>query len=203
MITSIEGTLVSASPLRAVIELNGLGFEVNIPVTTAERLPPPNAKVRLHTVVIYREDSQTLYGFATPPERDFFRLLIENVTGVGPKVALTIMSRLSLPALEGAIRNCDISLLAQTPGIGKKTAERLVVELKNKLASGNKPVDSTAFSRDVTTVSQAVQVHRDAVAALAVLGFKAADADQSVRNAALELGAAATTEQLIKKALSS
>ena len=130
MITSIQGTLASASPLRAVVELNGLGYEVNIPATTAERLPAARRQVKLHTLVIYREDAQTLYGFATPAERDFFRLMIENVTGVGPKVALGIMSRLSLPLLEGAIRAGDIATAGQCPGIGRKTAERLVVELK-------------------------------------------------------------------------
>jgi RuvA N terminal domain len=86
MITSIHGTLASVSPLKAVVELNGFGYEVNIPITTAERLPPAGAQTKLHTVVIYREDSQMLYGFTTTAERDFFRLLIENVTGVGPKV---------------------------------------------------------------------------------------------------------------------
>src|ERR1044072_356972 len=132
MITSIQGTLTSASPLHAVVELNGFGYEVNIPVTTAEKLPPPGSSVKLHTLVIYREDAQTLYGFATPAERDFFRLMIQNVTGAGPKMALTIMSRLSLPSLESAIRMGDIATLAKCPGIGKKTAERLVVELKAK-----------------------------------------------------------------------
>jgi Holliday junction DNA helicase RuvA len=81
MITSIQGTLVSASPLSAVVELNGLGYEVHIPVTTAERLPTNGNQVKLHTLVIYREDAHTLYGFATIEDRDFFRLLIENVTG--------------------------------------------------------------------------------------------------------------------------
>ena len=95
MITSIQGLLTSASPLHATIELNGFGYEVNLPVTTAEKLPAPGNVVKPHTLVIYREDSQTLYGFATPAERDFFRLMIENVTGVGPKVALSILSRLS------------------------------------------------------------------------------------------------------------
>jgi holliday junction DNA helicase RuvA len=88
VITSIQGTLTSATPLHAIVELNGFGYEVNVPVTTAEKLPQPGAQVKLHTLVIYREDSQTLYGFASPAERDFFRLMIENVTGVGPKMAL-------------------------------------------------------------------------------------------------------------------
>src|SRR5471032_972286 len=133
MITSIQGALTSATPLHAVVELNGFGYEVNIPLTTAEKLPAVGATLKLHTLVIYREDAQTLYGFATPAERDFFRLMIENVTGVGPKMALGIMSRLSLALLEGAIRAGDIATLAKVPGIGKKTAERLVVELKAKV----------------------------------------------------------------------
>lgn len=198
MITSLQGTLTSATPLHAIIELNGFGYEVNIPVTTAEKLPATGAGVKLHTLVIYREDAQTLYGFATPAERDFFRLMIENVTGVGPKLALTIMSKLSLPLLESAIRLGDIGTLAKCPGIGKKTAERLVVELKSKVggqgglapAAGGGAVEIPGESR-----------HRDAVAALTALGYRAADADQAVRRAALALGADASTEALIKKAL--
>jgi Holliday junction DNA helicase RuvA len=135
MITSIQGLLTDCTPLRAIIELNGFGYEVNIPVTTAEKLPAPGATVKLHTLVIYREDAQTLYGFATPADRDFFRLMIETVSGVGPKLALTIMSRMSLPMLEAAIRDGDVNGLSKCPGIGKKTAERLVVELRAKVGA--------------------------------------------------------------------
>ncbi len=199
MITSIQGTLTSATPLHAIVELNGFGYEVNIPVTTAEKLPVTGATVKLHTLVIYREDSQTLYGFATPSERDFFRLMIENVTGVGPKVALSIMSRLSLPLLEDAIRIGDIATLAKCPGIGKKTAERLVVELKSKVgASSSAPLISGSDSAE----APAGGPHRDAVAALVALGYKPADADQAVRRAVLALGGKVTTEALVKKALS-
>src|SRR5687768_17011206 len=120
MITSLQGTLASATPLHAIVELNGLGYEVNIPVTTAEKLPAVGTAVKLHTHVVYREDAQTMYGFATPRERDFFRLMIEHVTGVGPKMALTIMSKLSLPLLESAIHAGDVGTLARCPGIGKK-----------------------------------------------------------------------------------
>lgn len=198
MITSISGTLASATPLHAVIELNGFGYEVNIPVTTAEKLPSPGAPVKLHTLVIYREDAQTLYGFATPAERDFFRLMIENVTGVGPKLALTIMSKLSLPMLESAIRGGDVATLAKCPGIGKKTAERLVVELKAKV--GGEGLGATGAAVGAVEVPGESR-HRDAVAALVALGYKAADADQAVRRASLALGADASTEALIKKAL--
>ena len=199
MITSIQGLLTSATPLHAIIELNGFGYEVNIPVTTAEKLPSPGATVKLHTLVIYREDAQTLYGFATAPERDFFRLMIENVTGVGPKMALTIMSRLSLPSLESAIRMGDITTLAKCPGIGKKTAERLVVELKSKVGGADFAVSPGA---EAVSAPTGASTHRDAVSALIALGYKAADADQAVRRATLALGAEASTEALIKKALS-
>lgn len=199
MITSIQGLLTSATPLHAIVELNGFGYEVNIPVTTAEKLPAPGATVKLHTHVIYREDAQTLYGFATAQERDFFRLMIENVTGVGPKMALTIMSRLSLPSLESAIRMGDITTLAKCPGIGKKTAERLVVELKSKVGGA----DFVATPGAAPEAAPAgASVHRDAVSALIALGYKAADADQAVRRSALALGANASAEALIKKSLS-
>lgn len=201
MITSIQGTLASASPLHAIIELNGFGYEVNIPVTTAEKLPATGATVKLHTLVIYREDAQTLYGFATPAERDFFRVMIENVTGVGPKVALSIMSRLSLPLLESAIRMGDVATLAKCPGIGKKTAERMVVELRAKVgAAASSGVPGGTSAADALPPGE--NAHRDAVAALVALGYKAADADQSVRRAALTLGEKVTTEALIKRALS-
>ena len=199
MITSIQGLLTAATPLHAIIELNGFGYEVNIPVTTAEKLPAPGVAVKLHTLVIYREDAQTLYGFATPQERDFFRLMIENVTGVGPKMALTIMSRLSLPSLESAIRMGDITTLAKCPGIGKKTAERLVVELKAKVGGADFAVPAIAGADPQPT---GAHTHRDAVSALIALGYKAADADQAVRRSALSLGSNATTEALIKKSLS-
>jgi Holliday junction DNA helicase RuvA len=205
MITSIQGTLVSASPLSAVVELNGLGYEVHIPVTTAERLPTNGNQVKLHTLVIYREDAHTLYGFATIEDRDFFRLLIENVTGVGPKMALSILSKLSLASLESAIAAGDIALLAKCPGIGKKTAERLVVELRGKVGGRSGSISSAATAPDPTSglTSGPSGSHRtaDAVKALVALGYKAADADEAVRRASLALGIKASTEELIKRAL--
>ena len=205
MIISIQGTLTAATPLHAVVELDGFGYEVNIPVTTAEKLPSIGATVKLHTLVIYREDAQTLYGFATSAERDFFRLMIEHVTGVGPKMALSIMSKLSLPLLEGAIRNGDIATLAKCPGIGKKTAERLVIELRAKVGATGSSESVLSASGSVGEGSAASGDNRlrDAVLALSALGYKTADADESVRRVMLTLGPKATTEQLIKKALGS
>lgn len=202
MITSVSGTLVSATPLAAVIETGGLGYEVHIPVTTAERLPQPGQSVRLHTLAVYREDSQTLYGFASEEERNFFRLLVEKVTGVGPKMALSVMSKLSLPTLKSAIAAGDVGLLAKCPGIGKKTAERLVIELRDKL----NPADLGVLVSTKTAAADAsapVADNRvnDAVLALTALGYKAADADKAVRQAWISLGPKASTEALIKKAL--
>lgn len=197
MITSIQGTLASVGPLAAVIELNGLGYEVNVPVTTAEKLPLPGAQVKLHTVVIYREDAQVLYGFATPDERDFFRLMIDHVTGVGPKVALGIISRLPLPRLLSAIRTGDVATLAQSPGIGRKTAERLVVELKARLGQD----DLVPAAPGAAGAEGRASPQQDAVSALVALGYKPADADQAVRKALRAVGAGAGTEALIKRAL--
>ena len=198
MITSVSGLLVAATPLTAVIETGGLGYEIHIPVTTAERLPSPGQPARLHTLAVYREDSATLYGFATEAERDFFRLLVEKVTGVGPKMALSVMSKLSLATLKSAIAAGDVGLLAKCPGIGKKTAERLVIELRDKVSPAELGT-AAAGSKDAAPTGDN-RVH-DAVLALTALGYKAADADKAVRQAWIALGPKATTEALIKKAL--
>lgn len=198
MITRITGTLVNATPLAAVIETGGLCYEVHIPVTTAERLPVTGQQARLHTLVVYREDSQTMYGFTTEEERDFFRLLVEKVTGIGPKTALSVLSKLSLPVLHGAIAAGDVALLAKCPGIGRKTAERLVMELRDVIGV-TAPV--TPPSGGAGPAPAGDNRIRDAVLALVALGYKAAEADKSVRQALAALGPAATTEMLIKKAL--
>ena len=199
MITSISGALVSATPLTAVIETGGLGYEVHIPVTTAERLPSTGKQVKLFTLAVYREDSATLYGFASEEERNFFRLLVEKVTGVGPKMALSVMSKLSLPTLKSAIASGDVGLLAKCPGIGKKTAERLVIELRDKL----NPADLGSVAAAHSSASAPATDGRlsDAVLALTALGYKSADADKAVRQAWIALGPTASTEALIKKAL--
>jgi Holliday junction DNA helicase RuvA len=124
--------------------------------------------------------------------------MIENVTGIGPKMALSIMSRLSLPLLQGAIRAGDISTLSKCPGIGKKTAERLVIELKSRVSA---PGASSPALAAADGAPAAGMPHADAVAALVALGYKVGDADEAVRRASLALGTKATTESLIKKAL--
>lgn len=198
MIVRLTGILVSATPLSAVVDVAGIGYEVHVPLTTAEKLPAAGARVLLHTYAVYREDAHSLYGFHSAEERDFFRLMVEKVTGIGPKLALSVLSRLSLPVLQGAILAGDVGLLAKCPGIGKKTAERLVIELRDKLgAEGPAPsVPGGAAGPGAST-----DKFRDAVLALVALGYKAPDADKAVRGAAASLGPTATTEALIKQAL--
>lgn len=197
MIVSLRGRLSEAGVLRVVIEASGVGYEVNVPVSTAERLPQVGSEVFLLIHHVFREDGQALYGFAAAEERDFFRLLVEKVSGVGPKMALNIISRLPLPVLRDAIVRGDVALLSQCPGVGKKTAERLVVELKDKVGLEGPGVSVVASA----VSSAAPSAASDAVAALIALGFKAADADKGVRAALTKLGAGATADQLVKAAL--
>lgn len=196
MIVAIKGKLAKSTPLSAVIDINGIYYEVNIPVTTAERLPDIGKEVFLHTLAIYREDSQSLYGFASASDRDFFKLLVEKVSGIGPKIAINILSRMSVETLRGAIESGDVSMLSKCPGIGKKTAERLIVELRGAFANISAQ-DSFASSNSASASSSA----SDAVAALVALGYKLADADKSVRNAISKLPEESSTEQIIKAAL--
>ncbi|MFM7242008.1 MAG: Holliday junction branch migration protein RuvA [Opitutia bacterium] len=198
MIVSLRGKLIEAGVLRVVIESAGVGYEVNVPVTTAERLPKLGAEVFLLIHHVFREDGQALYGFAVAEEREFFKLLVEKVSGVGPKMALNILSRLSLPILRDAILRGDVALLSQCPGIGKKTAERLVMELKDKVGlEGSAPSVATLAPAAALAPTPA----SDALAALVALGFKPADADKGVRTAVAKLGPGATADQLVKAAL--
>lgn len=182
-----------------VIETAGLGYEVHIPVTTAERVPGIGKECSLHTHSVYREDSATLYGFATREDRDFFRLLVEKVSGIGPKIGISILSRMSVELLRSAIASSDIALLSKCPGIGKKTAERLVIELKDKVGlSGTLPTAGSGLSAP----SAATPSHfQDAVASLMTLGYKPAEADKLTRKAASQLPADASVEALLKAAL--
>lgn len=198
MIASLRGTLLSTTPLRAVLEVAGVGYEINVPVTTAEKLPSAGQSAFLHTVVVYREDSQAIYGFASAAERDFFRMLIEKVSGVGPKVGLALMSHLSLPSLQSAIVASDADLLSKCPGIGRKTAERIILDLKDKMGPLSQIV---APSSAGAAAASEPSVLGDALAALVALGYRPPDADKALRKALAALGGTATTEALIKKAL--
>ena len=199
MIVAIKGKLESSTLFSAVVEAGGLFYEVNIPLTTAERLPKLGEEVMLYTEAVYREDSQALYGFATKSDRDFFKTIIEKVSGIGPKTALNMMSRMSVDTLRDSIASGDITTLAKCPGIGKKTAERLVLELKGTLTGAS--VSNTTSGGSSAVVSQNNNVS-DAISALVALGLKLADADKYVRTGVQKLGDDASTEALVKFALS-
>jgi len=204
MIVLIEGKLLKATPLSAVISAGGIGYAVNIPVTTAEKLPQNGETVNLHTHAVYREDSQALYGFWTEADRDFFALVIEKVSGVGPKVAISLMSKLPLGNLIAAISSENAALLAKTPGIGKKTAERIIIELKDKLVSfpvapgADAPNPSTRSDASLKEDSSKLE---DAALALQALGYKQADAKKAIGKVVETLGPNLSTEALIKAAL--
>lgn len=195
MIVAIKGKLISSTPVSAVVEAGGLFYEVNVPLTTSERLPVAGSEVLLHTLAVYREDSQALYGFASIADRDFFKLVIEKVSGIGPKIALNMMSRMSVQTLQGAIASGDSALLSKCQGIGKKTAERLVLELRGAFVPSATPQGIGGVITEASAIS-------DAVAALCALGMKPADSDKLVRQAYASIGASATVEDLVKFALS-
>src|SRR5437868_11034114 len=133
MITFLEGTLTIALPTQAIIGVNGVGYEVFIPLSSYDKLPPAGQPVRMLTHLHVREDAHVLYGFMTAAERDLFRLLVNNVSGIGPKLALAVLSGMSVNNFKTAVVNSDVIALSKISGVGKKTAERMVLELKDKV----------------------------------------------------------------------
>lgn len=202
MIARITGTVLESTPLSAVIEAGGLGYEVHVPITTSEKIPAIGGSCSLFVHAVYREDSVTLYGFSTQEDRDFFRLLVEKVSGIGPKIGIAILSRMSVQTLRTAISQSDIALLSKCPGIGKKTAERIVIELKDKVFS-NIAQGATAMTHpQMGSTSTEPSAFQDALASLITLGYKAVEADKLVRKASSQLPSDASVEALVRKALS-
>ncbi len=133
MITFLDGKLVSALPTQAIMDVGGVGYEVFIPLSSYDKLPAVGQPIRILTHLAVREDAHVLYGFMTPAERDLFRLLVNNVTGIGPKLALAVLSGMSVNNFKAAVVNSDVAAISKISGLGKKTAERIVLELKDKL----------------------------------------------------------------------
>ena len=202
MITFLHGCLVEALPTRVVVEIHGLGYEVLIPLSSFEKLPAIGAEVRLLTHLAIREDAHVLYGFITGRERDLFRLLVDTVSGIGPKTALNVLSGLSAATFETAVRTGDVKALASVSGVGKKTAERIVMELRDKLGGFGQlpgtPATAAGASRPGLETDTKLT---DAAAAMGALGFKPIEAIEAVRAAVAILGPAATTEQLVRACL--
>ena len=133
MITFLKGLLDESFPNRAVIDVGGVGYAVHIPISTYDALPGPGQPVRLLTHLQVREDAHDLYGFASEEERDLFRLLINQVSGVGPKLALAVLSGMPVAVFKSCVARNDLAALGRIKGVGKKTAERIVVELRDKV----------------------------------------------------------------------
>ena len=197
MITFLHGKLVEALPTQVTVEVGGVGYEALIPLSSYDKLPPPGQEVKLLTHLIVREDAHTLYGFMSAAERDLFRMLINTVSGIGPKIALNILSGISVTAFRGAVANGDVKSLSQISGVGKKTAERIVVELRDKIGA----VGAWEASSAQRALSPNDQKVNDAVLALMALGFKQVEAHDSVRKVQNALGPQATVEDLVRACL--
>jgi Holliday junction DNA helicase RuvA len=180
-----------------LLNVNGLCYEIEVPLTTAFSLPDVGAKISLFTHFVVREDAQLLYGFLSKKDRDMFRVLIK-VNGVGPKLGIAILSGMDSSALARCVIHDEVSTLVKLPGIGKKTAERLLIELRDKVK--NLDIDSKAHEASQTNISFSVSVQDEAESALISLGYKPQDAAKAIKNAKAE---DQSLEDLIKAALKS
>ena len=197
MITFLRGRLVEALPTQATVDINGVGYEVLIPLSSFDKLPAPGGDVHLLTHLAVREDAHVLYGFVTAAERELFRLLINTVSGIGPKIALNVLSGMNPVALRGAVANGDVKALSQISGVGKKTAERIVVELRDKIGAAG-AWEASSAERALSASDQKVN---DAVLALVALGFKQPEAHETVRTVQGALGPQAPVEDLVRASL--
>ncbi|HAF03037.1 MAG TPA: Holliday junction branch migration protein RuvA [Spartobacteria bacterium] len=196
MITFLDGKLVSALPTQAIVDVSGVGYEVFIPLSSYDKLPAAGQSVRILTHLHVREDAHVLYGFMSAAERDLFRLLVNHVSGIGPKLGLAVLSGMSVNNFKSAVVNSDVAALAKISGLGKKTAERIVLELKDKLGVAAAWEAASATHAPTPEEEEA----NEAVLALIALGYKQVDAHKSVREMQ-QKGEAKSAEDLVKLAL--
>jgi Holliday junction DNA helicase RuvA len=197
MISFLQGKLVEALPTQIIVDVHGVGYEVLIPLSSYDKLPAPGHEIKLLTHLAVREDAHVLYGFMSAAERELFRLLINTVTGIGPKIALNVLSGISVTAFRGAVASNDVKALSQVSGVGRKTAERIVVELKDRIGVAG-AWEAASAQRALSAEDQKLN---DAVLALMALGFKQVEAHDSVRHAQISLGIHATVEELVRSCL--
>lgn len=197
MINFLQGKLAEAIPTQVTVDVHGVGYEVLIPLSSYDKLPPVGQDVRILTHLAVREDAHVLYGFMTAQERDMFRLLINTVSGIGPKIALNILSGMNVTALRGAVAQADIKSLSGISGVGRKTAERIIVELKDKIGAAG-AWEAASAQRALSPEDQKVN---DAVLALVALGFKQVEAHETVRATLATLGDKLTVEDLVRACL--
>lgn len=192
MIGAVRGRIAAKAPPQLTVDVGGLGYELEAPMSTFFHLPPVGAEVSLLTHLVVREDAHVLYAFATEEERRLFRSLIK-VSGVGPKIALALLSGMSVAAFSRCVQSEDVAALTRVPGIGRKTAERLIVEMRDRLSP---PVPAPGVS--AAPVGDSAE--GEAFGALVALGYRPAEATRLLK--AVEPGTY-TTEELIRRALQS
>ena len=193
MISFLRGKLVESLPTRVILDVRDVGYEIHVPLSTFDKLPLPPAETTLLTVLVIRENEHLLYGFATREERDLFHLLVNHVSGIGPKTALAVLSGSSATQFKTAVVHQDLTYLSKIKGVGKKTAERIVVELKDKV--GISGAWQAAVENKILGPEQ--QKTTDALLALLALGYKQQDALKAIQ----ETGTSAPLEDIIREAL--
>lgn len=183
MIGFLHGKLIHKSPPQLLLDVHGVGYEIEAPMTTFYDLPALGEEVKLHTHLVVREDAHILFGFASETERMLFRILIK-VNGVGPKLALTILSGQSVDEFYRCVNDDDVKALVRLPGVGQKTAERLIIEMRGRLPE----LSGSNVSRDKSASSEIIvnSPKQEAVSALCALGYKPQDAARMVQSIATE-----------------
>jgi len=197
VIGRLRGTLAEKQPPHVIVDINGLGYELEVPMTTLYRLPSVGEPLTLHTHLVVREDAHLLYGFFEKRERELFRELI-RLNGVGPKLALALMSGLEVDELVRCVQAQDTSVLVKMPGVGKKTAERLLVELKDRFKAWETVPGMSNLVVEPRAGSAVSSAENDAVSALISLGYKPQEASRAV-SAIKEEGL--SSEDMIRRAL--
>jgi len=197
MITFVEGILEDVLPNQIVVNATGIGYQILIPLSSYNKFSSPGVKVRVLTHHHVREDAQILYGFSSTEERDLFRLLMAHVSGVGPKLALAILSGMEVGHFKSAVVTSDIAAISKISGVGKKTAERVVLELKDKLGVA---AEWEAASRENAPAGIERHLH-DAVLALISLGYKQVDAHKAVKAVMPKLSPDSSAEDVVREAL--
>lgn len=196
MIAYLEGKLIEKNPTHLILDVNGVGYSVNIPVSSYSHLGEIGEIVKILTYQYVREDELKLFGFSTKPEKDLFELLI-SVNGVGPKVALGILSSISVEDFQRSILEEDLDVLTHISGVGKKIAQRLIVELKEKLSKVDLRVEKGVEVKERIGIS----IEDEAVLALVSLGYNKFDARKAVEKVSSESEGSMPIEELIKRAL--
>ncbi len=198
MIAFLRGTLVTALPTRIVVDVHGVGYQIDIPLSSFDKLPSPGSEIKILTHLAVREDAHQLFGFMSEPERDLFELLVAHVSGVGPKVALSILSGMPVSQFKSAVIAGDAASLARIKGLGRKTAERIIVELKDRV--GITAAWEAASADHAPSASE--QSMNDAVLALISLGYRQVDAHRAVRAVLMDGGIEPPeAEDLVRRAL--